>query len=64
MWEGWLALEVRGDHLRFDGAFVAMGRSSFDIFVVIVIAAVEVTGALVFVRATMLYVQSVQINRV
>jgi hypothetical protein len=55
--EGRLALEVWWDHLRFDGAFVTMGRRSLGIFVVIVIAAavVKVAGAFVLVGTAVLY---------
>lgn len=55
--EGWLILEVRGDHLGFDRAFVAVGRSALDIVVVVIIAAAtEVARALVLVGTDMMSV--------
>jgi hypothetical protein len=52
-----LVLELRGDHLGFDRAFVAVGRSALDIVVVIIVAATtEVAGALVLVGTDMMSV--------
>lgn len=49
-----LVLEMRRNHLWLDGPFVAMRRSAFAIFVVIVVAAIKVVWTFMFVRATVL----------
>lgn len=61
--EGWLILKVRGDHLRFNRAFMAVGRSALDIVVIVIVAATaEVAGALVFAGSDMLICWSIQVG--
>lgn len=62
MCEGRLTLEM-GHHLRFYRSFVTMGRSTLAVFVVVVIAAVEIVGAFVLVRTAMLSSVSMKLSQ-
>jgi hypothetical protein len=52
------------NHLRFDGALVAMGRRSVHFFVIIVITAVEVGRSFVLIGSTMVCISGDKLSHI
>lgn len=50
-----VAVEMRRDHLRLDRSFVTVRGSTVSIFVVVIVAAVEIVRAFMFAWAAMLF---------